>query len=117
MDEALTFLQGSEDATKKFVHENIRVIQNTFTYLDAEIEDITEPDNPAEPDEPVTPEIPTEPGSPDTKSNRTTDTDDNRPVHINGVLISFAHALDSQYKSEWKNVLFANNTLYLQGPR
>ena len=116
MDEALTFLQGSEDATKKFVHENIRVIQNTFTYLDAEIEDVTEPDNPAEPDEPVTPEIPTEPGSPDTKSNRTSDTDDNRPVHINGVLISFAHALDSQYKSEWKNVLFANNTLYLQGP-
>ena len=115
-DEALTFLEGSSNADNKFVHENIRVVQNTFTYLDAEIEDVTEPDNPAEPDEPVTPEIPTEPGSPDTKSNRTSDTDDNRPVHINGVLISFAPTLNSQYKSEWKNVLFANNTLYLQGP-
>lgn len=102
-DEALTFLEGYVvKSDKTFRHENIRVIKNSFTYLDAEPEPVI-----------VTP-----------TNDMATDTDTGgviepiiiRPVHVNGVLVSFAPTTEDECNSIWKNVLFAENNLYLQGP-
>lgn len=118
-DEALTFLQGGMEGTTCNTHENIRVINNTFTYLDAD--PVLSPDIPIIPDVPVTPDVPVLPESSgsDTASSGTTGGEvitGNRPVHTNVVLVSFAPHVADKCRSVWKNVLFAENTLYLEGP-
>ena len=103
-DEALTFFTIPDENSNKIetsVHENIEVVDNTFTYLDSNI-DIVGPVKPVEPDVGT---------SPTRNSSAGTNT---RPVHLNGVLITFN--ANNGVQSIWKNLLFARNTVNLQGP-
>lgn len=119
-DEALCFLKnGLDEIPKSYTHENISVIQNTFTYLDAEVKDIelpVDPDlppvNPGLPDTPVV-SSPTENLSDNPQNNKRT-ANSLREVHVIDRLIGFGD--DSKVRVTWRNVLFADNTLYLQGP-
>ena len=103
-DEALTFFTIHDENSNKIetsVHENIEVVDNTFTYLDANV-DIVGPVKPVEPDA-------------NTRSAGDSSTGiSTRPVHLNGVLITFNPF--EGVKSIWKNLLFARNTVNLQGP-
>ena len=92
-DEALSFFATLSDNSTMVVHENVRVVRNTFTYLDAD---------------PV-------PGS----AGEGTEDGWIRPMHINGVLITFNPGNDAEnrdIKTVWKDVVFAENTLNLEGP-
>lgn len=119
----MAFLGGGLSIYSNTVtHENILVFRNKFTYLDAELgvpgtPDVpVVPDNPAVPDKPV---LPTDAAGKDytpSDSNNRKDipTEPSRPVHPNGVLISFGPL--SNAKNIWRNVFFSENVIYLQGP-
>lgn len=114
-DEILTFLANSrkpDEQPLSLIHENITVIQNSFTYLDA---------NPTL-SFPTISEL-----TPNLNLKRTesaeinlNDTDDftqvvERPLHINDVLVSFV-SYGGECHTYWKNVVFAMNTFNLRGP-
>lgn len=87
-DEALTFFPGGNSSyTGTCIHENIKVINNSFTYLDAD------------------------PVSDSSENGPIVET---RPVHTNVVLITFNPT--DNVRSEWKNLLFSENTIRLEGP-
>lgn len=94
-DEALTFFTRADKllAIITSVHENITVVDNTFTYLDAEIESAGDNGSGSDADQPVI---------------------NDNPVHLNGVLITFNAFWGVD--SIWKNVLFSRNTINLEGP-
>ncbi len=117
-DEALAFLGGGISNYSDVIrHEDIRVVDNTFTYLDAGPLMLS-PDKPVVPDVPVTPvggesdaaaegtAIPDTPG--DIVVSR------DREVHKNDVLVSFLPY--GGCRSLWKNVLFEGNIFHLEGP-
>ena len=103
-DEALTFFTRSTGKTDIFstsIHENIEVVDNTFTYLNKD-ENVNDPVKPVE-------------SGVNTGSAKGSITgSDTTPVHLNGVLITFNPF--EGVKSIWKNLLFARNTVNLQGP-
>ena len=123
-DEALTFLGGGNIlCSNDITHENILVCRNKFTYLDAIMPITGTPDIPVIPDIPdISDEVvvPAEVSSDDCARHGEVETTDNgaaeipRPVHINGVLISFGPLPNA--KNVWRNVIFSENVIYLQGP-
>lgn len=92
-DEALSFFATLPDNSTMVTHENVRVVRNTFTYLDAD---------------PVSGPV-----------GGGTEARLIRPMHINGVLITFNPGNDvanRDIKTVWKDFVFAENTLNLEGP-
>ena len=89
-DEALSFFATLPAGATEVVHGNVRVVGNTFTYLDS-----------------------------GTTADGGTETAGARPMHVNDVLVSFnpgGDVLGRDVRTVWRDVLFAENTLDLEGP-